>query len=105
MQAELWHAPADRSGRDDADRSAGSSPWTEGVRHGGVRTRGVVCIPGCTSEGIQELSVVCQPSFGVGLLRAELGGAEGAEGAGWRRQATWKNSGARLDVDGLQQQL
>ena len=79
MQAVLWHALANRYGRDDADRSVGSSPWFEGVRHGGVRTRDVICIPGCTSEGIQELSVVCQLSLGSGLLRAELGGAEGAE--------------------------
>ena len=59
MQAVLWHALADRSGRDDADRSAGSSPWTEGVRHDGVRTHDVICVPGRTSEGIQELGVVC----------------------------------------------
>ena len=77
MQAVLWHALADRSGRDDADRSAGSSLWTEGVRHGDVRTRDVICVPGSTSEGIQELGVVCQLSFGCGLFRAELGGTEG----------------------------
>ena len=68
MQAVLRHALADRSGRDDADRSAGSSPWTEEVRHGRVRTRDVICIPGCTSEGIQELSVECQHSLGCGLF-------------------------------------
>ena len=59
MQSVLWHALADRSGRDDADQSAGSSPWTEGVRHDGVRTHDVICVPGRTSEGIQELGVVC----------------------------------------------
>ena len=61
--SECKHALANRSVSDDADRSVGSCPWTEGVRHGGVRTREVICIPGFTSEGIQELSVVCQPSF------------------------------------------
>ena len=54
MQAVLWHALANRSGRDDADRSAGSSPWTEGIRHGGVRARDVICIPARTSEGVQN---------------------------------------------------
>ena len=34
----MWYAPADRPGRDDADRSTGSSFWAEGVRHGGVWT-------------------------------------------------------------------
>ena len=79
MQAVLWHALADRSGRDDADRAAGSSPWTEGVRNGGVRTRDVICIPGRTSEGVQELGVVCQLSLGCGLFRAELHETEKAE--------------------------
>ena len=82
MQAVLWHALVDRSGRDDADRSAGSSPWTEGVRHGGVQTRDVIYVPGRTSKGIQELGVVCQLSFGCGLFRAELGETEGAERVG-----------------------
>ena len=59
MQAVLWHDPADRSGCDDADQSAGSSSWTEGVRHNGVRTRDVICVPGRTSGGIQELGVDC----------------------------------------------
>ena len=54
---------------------------------------------------IQELGVVCQPSFGNGLLRAELGGTEGAKRVRQRRQAIWKNSGAGLGVDGLQQQF
>ena len=82
MQAVLWKALANRSGRDDADRSAGSCPWTEGVCHGGVRARDVICIPVRTSEGVQELDVVCQLSLGCGLLRAELGGTEGAERVG-----------------------
>ena len=80
--AVFWHALADRSGRDDADRSAGSSPWTEGVRHGGVRTRDFICVPGRSSEGIQELGVVCQLSLGCGLFRTQLGGTEGAERVG-----------------------
>ena len=78
----MWHALANRSGRDDADRSAGSSPWTEGIRHGGVGARDAICIPARTSEGVQELSVVCHFSLGSGLLRAEVGEAEGAERAG-----------------------
>ena len=32
--------------------------------------------------GIHELSVVCQTGLGGGLLRAELGGAGGAERTG-----------------------
>ena len=32
-----------------------------------------------------KLCVVCQPSLGCGLFRAELGGIEGAERAGQRR--------------------
>ena len=82
MKAVLWYALADRSDRDDADRSAGSSPWTKGVHHGGIRTRGVICVHGRTSEGIQELGVVCQLSLGCGLFRSELGGTEGAERVG-----------------------
>ena len=82
MQTVSWHALADRSGCDDADRPAGSRPRIEGVRHGGVRTRGVICVPGRTKEGIPELSVVGQLSFGCGLFRAELGGTEGAERVG-----------------------
>ena len=101
----MWHALADGSGCHDADRSAGSDSWTKGVRHGGVWTRDVICVPRCASNGIQELGVVCQPSFGSGLLRAELGGTEGAKRVSQRRQAIWKNSGAGLGVDGLQQQL
>ena len=76
---------ADRSGCHDADRSAGSDSCTTGVRHGGVWTRDVICVPRPTSKGIQELSVVCQPSFGSGLLRAELGGTKGAERISQRR--------------------
>ena len=82
MQAVLWYALADRSGRDDADRSAGSIPWTKGFRYGGTRTRDVICVPGRTSEGIQELGVLCQLSLGCGLFRAELGATEGAERVG-----------------------
>ena len=59
MQSVLWHAFADRSGYNDADRSAGSAPRTMGVRHGGVRTGDVVRVPRRTSEGVQELGVVC----------------------------------------------
>ena len=60
MQTVLWHAFADISGCDDADRSAGSSPWTEGVRHGDERTSDVIRVPRRTSEGVQELlGVVC----------------------------------------------
>ena len=55
------------------------------VRHGGVWTRDVICVPRRTSKGIQELGVVCQPSFGSGLLRAELGGTEAAERVDQRR--------------------
>ena len=76
-----------------------------GVRHGGVWTRDVICVPRRTSKGIQKLGVVCQPSFGSGLLRAELGGIEGAERVSQRRYASWKNSRAGLGVDGLHQQL
>ena len=65
----------------------------------------VICVPRCASKGIQELGVVCQPSFGSGLLRAELGGTEAAKRASQRRQAIWKISGAGLVVDGLQQQI
>ena len=82
MQTVMWHALTDSSGCNDADRSAGSGPWTEGVRHGGVRTHDVICVHGRASEGIQEISVVCQLSIGCGLLRAELGGTEGAERVG-----------------------
>ena len=82
MQTVLWHALTDRSGCNDADRSAGSGPWTERVRHGGVRTRDVICIPGRASEGILELDVVCRLSLGCGLFRAELSGTEGAERVG-----------------------
>ena len=105
MQTVLWRALVDRSGCNDADRSAGSSPWTEGVRHGGVQTRDVICDPGRASEGMQKLGVVCQLSLGCGLFHAELGGTEGAERVGQRLQVIRKNSGAGLDVDGLQQQL
>ena len=82
MQTVLWHALTDRSCCNDADRSAGSGPWTEGIRHGGVRTPDVICVPGRASEGIQEFGVVCQLSLGCGLFRAELGGTEGAERVG-----------------------
>ena len=82
MQTVLWHAVTDRSGCNDADQSAGSGPWTEGVRHGGVRTRDVICVPRRASEGIQELGDVCQLNLGCGLFRAELGGTEGAERVG-----------------------
>ena len=60
MQTVLWHALADRSGCNDASRSAGSGLWTKGARHIGVRTRDVICVPGRASEGIQELGVVRQ---------------------------------------------
>ena len=105
MQTVLWHSLADRSECNDADRSADSSPWTEGVHHSGVRTRDVICVPARASEGIQELGVVCQLSLGCGLFRAELGATEGAERVGQRRQVIRENSGAGLGVDGLQQQL
>ena len=59
MQTVLSHAFADRSGCDDADQSAGSGPWTKGVRHGGVRTGDIIRVPRRASEGIQELGVVC----------------------------------------------
>ena len=82
MQTVLWYALADRSGSNDADRSAGPGPWTKGVRHGGVRTGDVICNPGRASEGIQELGVVCQLSLSCGLFRSELGGTEGVERVG-----------------------
>ena len=53
MQTVLWHALADRSGCDDADRSAGSDPWTKGVRQGSVRTCDVIRVARSASEGIQ----------------------------------------------------
>ena len=105
MQTVLWLALADRSGRNDADRSTGSGPWTKVVRHGGVRIRDVICVPGCASEGIKELGVVCQLNLSFGLFRAKLGRKEGVERIGQRRQVFRKNSGARMDVDGLQQQF
>ena len=80
-----------------------SKDWE--VRHGGVRTQDVICVPGRTSEGIQEFGVVCQLSLGCGLSRAELGGTEGAERVGQWRHVSRKDSGARMDVDGLQQQF
>ena len=58
VQTVMWYAFADRSGCDDAGRSAGTGPWTKGVRHGGVRTNDVTHVPRRTSESIQELSVV-----------------------------------------------
>ena len=82
MQTVLWHALTDRYGCNDADRSAGSGPWTEGVRHGVIRTRDVICVPGRASEDIQELGNVCQLSLGCGLFLAEMGGKEGAERVG-----------------------
>ena len=33
-------------------------PWIAGFRHGGVWTRGVICVPRHASEGIQELGVI-----------------------------------------------
>ena len=105
MQTVLWHALADRSGCDDADRSAGSGSWTKGVRYGGVRTGDFICVPRQASEGIQELGVVCQLSLRCGLFRAELGELEGTERIGQRRQVIRKKSGAGMDVDGLQQQF
>ena len=105
MQTLLWHALADRSGCDDADRSAGSGPWTEGVRHGVVRTCDVIRVPKRASEGIQDISVVCQLGLSCGLFRAELGGTERVERIGQRHQVIRKNSGAGMDVDGLQLQL
>ena len=74
MQTVLWHALADRSGCNYADQSIGSGPWTKGVRHGGVRTCDVICVPRRASEGIQELGVICHLSLSCGLFRAELGG-------------------------------
>ena len=76
MQIILWNALAYRSGCDDADRSAGSGPWTKGVRHGGVRTSDVIRVPRRASEGIQELGVVCQLSLRCRFFRAELGGKQ-----------------------------
>ena len=105
MQTVLWHALADRSGCNDADRSAGSRPWTKVVRHGGVRTCDVKCVPRRASEGIQELGVICQLGLGRGLFRADLDGTERVERIGQRRQVIRKDSGARMDIDGLQQQL
>ena len=58
MQTVLWYALADRYGCDDADRSAGSGPWSKGVRHSGVRTCDVIRVPRRASEGIQQLGVV-----------------------------------------------
>ena len=80
----MWHALADRSGCYDADQSAGSNSRIAGIRYGGVWTCDVIRVPGRTSEGIQELCVVCQPSLGCGLFHAELGGTEGAERIGQR---------------------
>ena len=105
MQTVLWHTLADRSGCDDADRSAGSGPWTKGVRHGGVRTCDVIRIPRRASEDIQEFGVVRQLSLRCGLFRAELGRTERVERIGQQRQVIRKNSGAGMDVDGLQQQF
>ena len=101
----MLHALADRSGCNDADQSAGSSPWTKGVRHGGVRTRDVISVPRRASEGIQELGAVRQFSLSCGLFRAELGGTEKVERIGQRLQNIRKNGGAGLDVDRLQQQF
>ena len=59
LQTVLWHAFADRSGCNDADRSADSVPQTKRVRHGGVRTGDVIRVPRRTIEGVQKLGVVC----------------------------------------------
>ena len=79
MQTVLWHASAERSGCNDADRSAGSGARTKGVHHGGLRTGDVIRVPRRTIEGVQELGVVCQLSLRFGLFPVELGRAEGAK--------------------------
>ena len=103
MQTLLWHALTDRSGCNDVDRSAGSGPWTKGVRHGGLRACDIIRVSRRASEGIQEFGVVRQFSLRCGLFRAELGGTERVERISQRRQFILKNSGAGVDVDGLQQ--
>ena len=75
----------DRFGDHDADGSVGSDSRNAGIRHGGVWTGDVFCIPGRASQGIQEFCVVCQPGLSSRLFHAELGRAEGAERAGQRR--------------------
>ena len=75
----------DRFGCHDADRSVGSDSRTAGIRQGVVWTDDVFRVSGRASQGIQEFCVECQPGLSRGLFRAELGRAEGVEGAGQRR--------------------
>ena len=81
----MWHAFANRSGCNDADRSAGSGPWTKGVRHGGARTGDVIRVSRRTTESVQELGFVRQLGLSGRLFRVKLGGTEGTERTGqWR---------------------
>ena len=70
MQEVLRCDSANRSGCDDADLSASSSPWIERVRHGSV------------GRCVHEFSIICQPSLSSRFFCANLGGTEGAERAG-----------------------
>ena len=54
----MWHAFAHRSGCNNADRSAGSGPWTKGVCHGGVRTVDVIRVSRRTSNSVLHLNLV-----------------------------------------------